>query len=533
MSRSITPIASQAPVAPGTQVVIPAYTDTGFSAGDYVYTSTNNSVGFPRSASVNLPTTGYIIASTLTQNTQTVTGPQSCYGPLGPPQAVYSGTSTTAGLVVGTPTVVEALATGSNCCAVGLTNGNIAVAWQSGSSNTIKYAVYASDGVTVVKAAATVATNLYAANTALVAIAALSNGQFYVMYVNNSGQQIHYRYLGTGVNIDGPTAWGSAIYSAGYVLGASFAGGVGFSNYTGSGYYGIMNNGAGVTFFSTGPNGDAAKSVLMGLVGANSNTMYAYTISTGNAVGWQSRLISSGALISSGTFTPAAGLTGSFTGCALSNGNFMVTYYATGLGFSTYIYTPGGTNAGTPTLLYSYPALAQISSWSAYEMYAVALPNGGFMIVSPQSGASFTYVIATLGSGGYTFTNGNFGLSTTANTKFGITGGALANGNAVFGYQNSSGYPTIAVVTTQTFVDGTTLLTGTGSYAAPSYVLLGVAATTAAAGSTGSVIINGPAALNTNYPSVTTPIAFDYTGQGVFGNKGTVAGRSVNLRGLE
>jgi len=61
MSRSITSIASQAPVAPGTAVVIPVYTDTGFSAGDYVYTSTNNSVGFPRSASVSFPTTGYII----------------------------------------------------------------------------------------------------------------------------------------------------------------------------------------------------------------------------------------------------------------------------------------------------------------------------------------------------------------------------------------------------------------------------------------------------------------------------------------
>ena len=64
-------------------------------------------------------------------------------------------------------------------------------------------------------------------------------------------------------------------------------------------------------------------------------------------------------------------------------------------------------------------------------------------------------------------------------------------------------------------------------------MLLGVAASAASAGSTGSVIINGPALLNTNYPSVSTPIAFDYTGQGVFGNKGTVAGRAVSLRGLE
>jgi hypothetical protein len=535
MSRSITSIASQAPVAPGTAVVIPVYTDTGFSAGDYVYTSTNNSVGFPRSASVNLPTTGYIIASTLTQSTQASTGQQACYGPLGPPQAVYTGTSTTAGTVLST-TVVEAVATGSNCCAVGLTGGNIAVAWQSGASggsNNVKYAVYGPDGVTVIQPATVVATNLYTSNPALVAIAATSNDRFFVFYVNNSGQQIFYRYLSTGVNIDGPISWGAGIYSSGYVLGASFVGHVGYSNYTGSGYYGILNNGGGSTFFATGPNGNSAKSVLMGLVGANSNTMYAYTVSGSGTVGWESRLINTGTAITSGTFSPSSSSVASFTGCALSNGNFMIAYWVAPF-LRIQIYTPGGTNAGTPTLTLSYTEIPQASNFNpSSEMFAVATPNGGFMIVQPMAGSNFYNLYGTLSSGTYTFTGGNFGLANVNAGQFGITAGAMTNGNAVLGYRNGSQYPTISTVTTQTFVNGVTQLTGSGSFAAPSYVLLGVAANTAAAGSTGSVIINGPATLNSNYPNVTSPIVFDYTGQGVFGNKGTVAGRVANLRGLE
>jgi len=539
MSRSITPIASQAPVAPGTHVVIPAYTDTGFSAGDYVYTFANNSVGFPRSASMSLPTTGSLVCSVPAQNTQSTTGPQTCYGPLGPPQAVYTGSTITAGTVVGGPTVLESVATSSNCCVTGLVGGNIAIAWQNGSSGVIKYAVYAADGVTVVKAAATATSDLYTSNPSLVTIAAMANGNFYIMYVSSSaGNQRHLRYNSVGTNIDGPTNWGSAIYSSGYAIAASFAGGVGFSNYTGSGYYGILNNGAGQTYFSTGPtgpSGNGTKGVMMGLVGTNSNTMYIYSIANSTLhVNWQSRYISSGGSISSGTFTPSAGgsQTYGFSGCALANGNFMVVYFNSSSVMTAYIYSTGGTGGGTPTLIYSY-SLAAAGFGISNDIVAVATASG-FMVFSVDGSTNLNYALGTATSGGaYSVTFGNLGLANSATQSYGITGNSMANGNVAIGYLNASSYPTLATVSSQTLTNGTTLLSGTGSFAAPSYVLLGVAASTASAGSTGSVIINGPATLNTNYPSVATPIAFDYTGQGVFGNKGTVAGRAVNLRGLE
>ena len=68
----------------------------------------------------------------------------------------------------------------------------------------------------------------------------------------------------------------------------------------------------------------------------------------------------------------------------------------------------------------------------------------------------------------------------------------------------------------------TTQITGT--------LLAGVAATTASAGSTGQLIINGLAQLNSSYPTSTIQ-NFDFTGLPIDGVKGFVNGRTVNLQG--
>ena len=61
-------------------------------------------------------------------------------------------------------------------------------------------------------------------------------------------------------------------------------------------------------------------------------------------------------------------------------------------------------------------------------------------------------------------------------------------------------------------------------------LIAGVAATTASAGSTGQLVINGLAQLNSNY-STSNIQSFDFTGQGVDGVRGIVNGRTVNLQG--
>jgi len=66
------------------------------------------------------------------------------------------------------------------------------------------------------------------------------------------------------------------------------------------------------------------------------------------------------------------------------------------------------------------------------------------------------------------------------------------------------------------------------------YIFQGVSVTSASAGGVGQVVINGPAQLNSNYSASTTLQAFDFqspNGTAIEGPKGTIAGRTVNLKG--
>jgi hypothetical protein len=89
--------------------------------------------------------------------------------------------------------------------------------------------------------------------------------------------------------------------------------------------------------------------------------------------------------------------------------------------------------------------------------------------------------------------------------------------NTTSGVTNSSLVPITPSTTTQNAVNST--------------VLVGVAATTASAGSTGQVVINGQAVLNSTYPATLSAQGFDFQGQGVLGVRGTIINRNVNLQG--
>jgi len=110
---------------------------------------------------------------------------------------------------------------------------------------------------------------------------------------------------------------------------------------------------------------------------------------------------------------------------------------------------------------------------------------------------------------------------------------------------DTNGYPTFAIInsfpyvaTTGTTINVTTPAAGvsinptntSASTTIPNTVLAGVAATTAAAGTAGQLIINGPAQLNSSYPASGTG-AFDYTGLPISGVKGIYSGRNITLQG--
>jgi hypothetical protein len=108
----------------------------------------------------------------------------------------------------------------------------------------------------------------------------------------------------------------------------------------------------------------------------------------------------------------------------------------------------------------------------------------------------------------------------------------------VFTYSNLAKYPVYALINVNTASYNTTLVAG----ATPSnptqtislatgYSLVGVSSTAAPANGQGTVVINGPAQLNSNYSESTPGQSFDFGNNVTFGAAGTVSGRNVNLIG--
>jgi hypothetical protein len=120
-----------------------------------------------------------------------------------------------------------------------------------------------------------------------------------------------------------------------------------------------------------------------------------------------------------------------------------------------------------------------------------------------------------------------------------MPGAQLLNGNFVLAYRTAT--PNVAMKTFSSFTlaNGTVITTPASVY--PTYVngyyLLGVATTTAAAGTSGTIAINGQAPLSASYGTSSTPLGFDYNpfnrGGIPNGNTGYVINRMVILKGLE
>jgi hypothetical protein len=105
------------------------------------------------------------------------------------------------------------------------------------------------------------------------------------------------------------------------------------------------------------------------------------------------------------------------------------------------------------------------------------------------------------------------------------------NGKASFIYAGTSSFPTFTTISTIAITNGTTYAGQT--FTPQSYYLLGVSLNAASSGQVANVVINGSATLNSNYPSLTSTVPFDFSGSGPFGNSGTVYGRTVTMKGLE
>tara|TARA_R110000868_G_scaffold136848_3_gene349992 strand:+ start:4534 stop:7413 length:2880 start_codon:yes stop_codon:yes gene_type:complete len=166
----------------------------------------------------------------------------------------------------------------------------------------------------------------------------------------------------------------------------------------------------------------------------------------------------------------------------------------------------------------------------------------GWTNSSQQSGSWSTAMI--------TYPNNSFLSTATISYSVGFGSGLNAvstpgiGNNVVLAWADTSGFLQYAIANVIPVSASTTVTAGTSSSlgivvspvtsavnsSVVGGVFSGVAATTATAGSTGQVIVNGAAQLNANYTSTSSGVV-DHQGAGVNGVRGTFNGRLINMQG--
>jgi hypothetical protein len=197
------------------------------------------------------------------------------------------------------------------------------------------------------------------------------------------------------------------------------------------------------------------------------------------------------------------------------NGTFGGILGVTGLGNPLFFYPSNTSNTNNIT---GWTTSQQSSgSWSTAM---ITYPNNSFL-----STATISY-------------SSSFGSGLNAVSTPGV------GNNVVLAWSDTSGFLQYAIANVIPVSASTTVTAGTSSSlgivvspvtsAVNSLVIggvfSGVAATTATAGSTGQVIVNGAAQLNANYTN-TISGAVDHQGSGVNGVRGTFNGRLINMQG--
>ena len=547
MSRSAPTITSTLPVAPGTSVVTPMYTSVGFDAGDYVYQYGANLVGWPKPATVDLGINNTMIGGTqYSSPVSSVNARVASYGPF-VEQATYTGTTITAGSVALAPVTIN---TGYQCGtnnwtvkSLVLQNGNIMVIYPT-ALNTLSAAVYNSSGV-LQGSVQTISTDVTINDYYALKTCVLNNGYVIVTYRLSSTSYIGY------VALDSSAA---VIYSSGGIFSSGYIGcdvaAIGPGNP--SGWISGFHFGA---YTTNGPNTTtriySAYNSLYSIYSVSSlngsDGMYAMAMApmaNGNVV----------TLIGDGTYGSFIAHVYSYTGSSLGNtgqmGSFSSAYRAMYGVATTPVFGASTTNTAMFVAKYSdgnnyRVAISGTTGGMAYVQVAGyqysntigALTNGGFVVADQNASGTIsvrvcTSNVATLGTATITGAYPGYGGTPVV--------AGFSNGKCVISYCNTAGNPVLSILNTQNLTNNVTLLTNTASYTPSNgYYVLGVALTTAAAGSTGMVAVNGSANLGASYPNVTSNILFDSTGtaftarSAINAQRGNVLGTNVTLRGLE
>ena len=485
---------------------------------------------------------------------------------------LVSNTTTTAVVplttAVTTPTALTSFAC-SDVFSATLTNGKLAVAYVRASNTTLYVNIYSIAGVFE----QTITVGVIGATG--IRLAALTSGKFVVAYVGSTLTDLtatvystSYTVVYSGVVAQSVNNIGSsqnfdmaALTNDQYVivLGRDTAGNISSFMYSGTAFSLIasytLTSGAGQgTFTSWGEFVQVRGNNYGGfIVNGKNNTSTAgramWYLQT-SATTWNFAY-SSGTSSSAGTFWSYQGIaySGSGTYLVLSDVSSSNTqYYA-------YVFVDGGTSGSQLNVMGPMT--------NASSAYTTAVGNNGlgtFVQVDQAATVPTTYLFGMPGCG--TLSNGNAagtqsfmvvpgagsstltGQGPATSSRVTISPGIGNNAYLVY-LQNTTNFPVVTTVATfpsnvTSTVPNTQVSTNaivpinptatSSSTTIPNTILSGVAANTVPANSTGQLIINGLAQLNTSYPAVSNQ-AFDTTGLAIDGVKGTVKNRVVNMQG--
>ena len=461
-------------------------------------------------------------------------------------------------------TLVSSSVIGSAMCT--LTTGNICIAYVT-SAYAVNVSIYTNAGVLVKNiSVASGSTNAayYFSNLHIVAMA---SGKFALMYPNTTNLGVTLNvYSSSFVQTATTTVTGNSFNQTYNICVASTAGdllAVGVAAGNGSTYASayVYSNSLSLIASYDGLSGTGAAGQNMSICG---NEYGGFAITASNVVGTSSYKFASFLQISptswqifNPSWTPLASAT---TGVLYGNQN--LTYYGGGLygvlqpqtsGTTAFYYQLFGDNAGII-------ASGAIASYNPGTSPTIAIGQNAYgspvLLNTTTNANSLQFTVGTpqLFTGSGSISPGGYPVSLTQTFTTSIYGSSapgtiplispVAGNYVAIAWLNSSGYLVFQIVssfpTTYNYLVTTSQASVSYAPINPNPVastsqiagtmLVGVASTSASAGSTGQVIINGLAQLNSSY-STSTVQSFDFTGLPVDGARGFVNGRTVNLQG--
>jgi hypothetical protein len=518
--------ASGPTVAPGTVTSSPYYTSVGWSAGEYIYSTPTGAIA-PRTIGGLGYNATYNAGSILSGSSWTPATLQNIqYGPM-LDYGTFAGTSQTAGVQSGSATTI-ASAVCSSVYSFNLINGNICTVYAS--SNSAYFTIYTPAGSVVVAATLVTGSSGIGSDRYSVSGCCLTGGIIVITFGDGSGSYFA-TYTQAGVAVTAKTTFRAAADLRYHQTIALSNGNWAVVGSTSNGAQYLMVLTATGTDVLGGPVATGLTQMGMGVCCQLPNGNIAFGgLDVANSRIGVGVITTAGAQIWNGY--PEGCNNYPMNVVPLPSSNFAIIYSnGSNQGVVRVMSrsansTISNNNLGSTNIGGGCVGALQLSAALLPTIYVAGNSNGGAMSLY---GVSFAN---TNGTSGTIFTINN---SITASNNNPWIVNSL-NGKVLLSWQaTSTNYPTRGFWNTQTLTNGSTVLYGASFTPKENWFLLGISATTVAAGDTGPVITNGGSvALNANYPTITTPISFNYQGaSNNFAQRGTVVNKVATLKGLE